>query len=83
MRRHPMAPVNAARVSVATSGTDFIARQTGGFRSAQPRCWLLPWKITFVTQELGQRLVPPGARRTGKTPWSVKCQKARLPSPAR
>jgi hypothetical protein len=25
MRRHPTAPVNVARISVATSGTDFIA----------------------------------------------------------
>ena len=55
MRRHPTAPVNVARISVATSGTDFIAPQ-----AEDPGCWLLSWEITFVTwqlQELGQRLV--------------------------
>src|SRR5258707_5823309 len=29
MRRHPTAPVNVARISVATSGTDFTAPEAG------------------------------------------------------
>jgi hypothetical protein len=59
MRGHPTAPVNVARISVATFGTDFT-RPQGGFRSGHPDCLLLSWEITFVTwerQELEQRLV--------------------------
>ena len=59
MRRHPTAPVNVARISVATSGTDFTAPEAE-FRSAYPDCLLLSWEITFVRwelQELEQRLV--------------------------
>jgi hypothetical protein len=60
MRRHPTAPVNVARISVATSGIDFTAPQAGGFRSAHPGCWLLPWEITFVTWELQELGTAPG-----------------------
>jgi hypothetical protein len=39
MRRHPTAPVNVAGISVATSGTDFTARNAISQRSSG--------KITF------------------------------------
>jgi hypothetical protein len=57
MRRHPTAPVNVARISVATSGTDFTAPEAdfAALIRAARFC-----EITFVTwelQELGQRLV--------------------------
>jgi hypothetical protein len=57
MRLHPPAPANVARISVATSGTDFTAREADFaalIRAASV------FRITFVTwelQELGQRLV--------------------------
>jgi hypothetical protein len=38
MRRHPMAPVNVARMSVAISGTDFTAPEADF--TAHPGCWL-------------------------------------------
>ena len=41
MRRHPTAPVNVARISVATSGADFTAPEAV-FRSAHPGCGLRP-----------------------------------------
>jgi hypothetical protein len=54
----PTAAANVARVSLATSGTDFTEPR-GEFRSDHPGCWLLSREITFVTwelQELGQRV---------------------------
>jgi hypothetical protein len=51
--------INVARISVATSGTDFTAPKAD-FAVGYPDCLLLSWEITFVTwerQELEQRLV--------------------------
>jgi hypothetical protein len=58
MRQHPTAPVNVARISIATSGTDFTAPEADF--AALIRAAASAWEITFVTwelQELGQRLV--------------------------
>src|SRR5882762_10921380 len=38
MRRHPMAPVNVVRISVATSGTDFTAYRCTRVRSTTTKC---------------------------------------------
>src|SRR5260370_39308283 len=48
MRRHPTAPVNVARISVATSGTDFTAPEAdfAALIRAASR------EITFVTWDL-------------------------------
>ena len=47
MRRHPTAPVNVARISVATSGTDFTAPKADF--AALIRAAGFSWEITFVT----------------------------------
>jgi hypothetical protein len=36
MRRHPTAPVNVARISVTTSGTDFTAPERSELRTGWP-----------------------------------------------
>ena len=68
MRWHPTAPVNVARISVATSGTDFSRPRRISQRSSGLLAW--SWEITFVTwelQELGQRLARSWrAKRTSK-----------------
>ena len=50
MRRHPTAPVNVARISVATSGPDFTAPEADF--AALIRAAASAWEITFVTWEL-------------------------------
>jgi hypothetical protein len=58
MRRHPTAPVNVARISVATSGTDFTAPEAD-FAALIPTACFCPGRsrLSWELQELGQRLV--------------------------
>src|SRR5215475_11016205 len=64
MRRHPTAPVNIVRISVATFGTDFTAPEADF--AAFVRAAALPsGEITFVMwelQEFGQRLAVADAK---------------------
>src|ERR1700694_5113440 len=60
MRRHPTAPVNGARINVATSRTDFTAPEAD-FAAPIRAAGFLSLEMTFGTwglQELGQRLCP-------------------------
>jgi hypothetical protein len=71
MRRHPTAPVNVARISVATSGTDFTAPEAdfaaliraAGFcpgrshlsRGSCRSAWVRSWRVSDHRHDAGRR----------------------------
>ena len=69
MRRHPMAPDNVVRISVATSGTDFTAYRCTRVRSTTTKCTRgrgCNGHPAFPTPSLGGRFInASGASRRG------------------
>jgi hypothetical protein len=52
MRRHPTAPVNVARINVATSGTDFTAPEADFVALIRQSDYPLPRNSLFQTPQI-------------------------------